>query len=91
MFGLTTSKACQQTGVNLVVKFVTFTWDVEMQGAKLFKKIEKLRWQIRNKVLTKEQIDNKEYEIKDLEKQIKALKSQLTPLQVTKVVHKIDQ
>ena len=52
------------------------------------KKIEKLRLQIRNEVLTKEQKDNKEEEIEELEKQNKVLKSQLMPLQVTKLVHK---
>ena len=65
--------------------------DVDKQRVKLYKKIEKLRWEIRNAVLTKEQIDNKEDEIKGIEEQIKGLKSQLTLLQVTKVVHKIHQ
>ena len=66
MFRLTqlvsTSKACQQTGVNLLVKFVIFMMDVDKQGAKLYKKIEKLRWGIGNAILTKEQIDDKEDE-----------------------------
>ena len=56
---VTTSKAHWQTGVNLVVKLVTFKMDIDKQTAKFMKKIEKLRWQIRNEVLTKEQKDNK--------------------------------
>ena len=62
--------------------------DIDKQAAKFMKKIEKLRWQIRNEVLTKEQKDNEEEEIEELEKQNKVLKSQLMPLQVTKLVHK---
>ena len=39
---LTTSKACQQTGVNLVVKLVTFTMDMDtdQQAAVLRKKLD---------------------------------------------------
>ena len=51
---VTTSKACWEIGVNLLVTFVTFMMDVDKQGAKLYKKIEKLRWEISNAVLTKE-------------------------------------
>ena len=50
---VTTSKAHRQTGVNLVVKLVTFTMDVTEGGLKLSKKHEKLRWQVKNKVLPK--------------------------------------
>ena len=51
------------TGVNLFVKLVTLQMDIDKQTAKFMKKIEKLRWQIRNKVLSKEQKHNKEEEI----------------------------
>ena len=70
------------------MKLVTLKMDIDKQAAKFLKNIEKLRWQIRNEVLTKELKDNKEEEIEELEKQIKALKGQLMPLQVTKLVHK---
>ena len=62
--------------------------DVDKQAAKLNKKIDKLRWQIRNEVLTKKQKDKKDEEIVELEKQIKAFEGQLMPLKVTKLVHK---
>ena len=59
--------------------------DIDKISSKIY---ENLRWQIRNKVLTNRQKDNKEEEKEELEKQIKALKGQVIPLQVTKLVHK---
>ena len=63
MFGLTpiltTSKAHRQTGVNLVVKLLTFTIEIDKQTAPFHKKIEKLQWQIDNAVITEDQIKEK--------------------------------
>ena len=56
---LTTSKASLQTGVNLIVKLVTFKMDIDKQAAPLRKKIEKLQWQIDNVVLSEDQIKDK--------------------------------
>ena len=56
---LTTSKASLQTGVNLIVKLVTFKMDIDKQAAPLRKKIEKLQWQIDNAVLSEDQIKDK--------------------------------
>ena len=53
---LTTSKACKQTGVNLIV---TFKMDIDKQAAPLRKRIEKLEWQIHNAVLSDNQIAQK--------------------------------
>ena len=39
---VTTSKTCQKTGVNLVVKLVTFKMDLEAQTAPLRKKLRSL-------------------------------------------------
>ena len=83
---LTTSKACQQTGVNLVVQFLTFTMDIDKQTARLRKNIEKLQWQIDNTVLSEDQIKEKEEQIAKLKTQIESFGGQLTPLQVTKAV-----
>ena len=85
---LTTSKACQQTGVNLIV---TFKIDLDKQAAPLRKKIEKLQWQIDNGVLSEDQIRQKREQIDTLKQQIQALGGQLPQLQVTKVVHKTQQ
>ena len=90
MFRLTqiwaTSKACWQTGVNLVVKLLTFTIDIDKQTAPLHKKIEKLQWQIDNAVLSEDQIREQKEQIAALKTQIENFSIQLTPLQVTKVV-----
>ena len=51
------------------------------------KKLEKLKWQLNNPDLTKNQRKKKEDEVADIEKQLKALESQLTPLHVTRIVH----
>ena len=72
-------------------KLVTSTMDIEGQAAALQKKIEKLELEIRNKVLTKKQKDNKQDKIKELKEQIEALESQLTTLKVIKInrtIHK---
>ena len=79
------SKAHQQTGVNLSV---TFKMDVDKQAAPLRKKIEKLQWQIDNRVLSEDQIRPKREQTDTLKQQIQALGWQLPQLQVTKVVHR---
>ena len=67
MFSLTqletTSKTCQQTSVNLVLKLISSTMDIVKKAGKLQKKIDKLGWQKNNDVLTKEQKYNKQKEI----------------------------
>ena len=88
---VTTSKACQHKGVNLVVKLVTFMMDIKGQAVVLRKKLEKLNWQLGNEVLTGKQTEKKEKEIKEIESQIEALGIQLTSLRVTKVVHTTHQ
>ena len=85
---MTTSKACQQIGVNLVVKLVTFMMNIEQKGAKLHKRIEKLEWEIRNEVLSKKQKQKKKEQIKEIIDKIEALGTQLIPLKVTKLVTK---
>ena len=80
---VTTSKARQQKGVNLVVKLVTSTMDIEGEAAKLHKKIEKLKWQKDNEVLSKNRKDKKQDQIEDHKKHIKSFESKLTMLQVT--------
>ena len=69
------------------MKLATLKLDINKQGSELRKQIERLQWQIKNDVLTKKLSDKKQDEIDQLEKQIKASESQLTPLQVTKVIH----
>ena len=60
--------------------------DTDKQTAPLCKKIEKLQWQIDNAVLTEDLIKEKKEQIAILKTQIESFSSQLTPLQVTKVV-----
>ena len=62
--------------------------DIEVQAAKLRKKLEKLNWQLTNNpdlIPTKRQrIEDKVNQIKE---QLKALEAQLTPVTVIKLVH----
>ena len=60
--------------------------DIDKQTAPLRKKIERLQWQIDNAVLSEDQIREKKEQIATLKTQIENFDSQLTPLQVTKVV-----
>ena len=85
MFGLTqiltTSKACRQTGV-------ISTMDIEAQAAKLYKKLEKLNWQlINNPDLTQTKRKKLEDGVDQIKQQLKAFEAQLTLLAVTKLVH----
>ena len=78
---LTTSKACQQTGVIL-------TMDIEKEVGKLCKKLEKLNWQLTNNPdLTYTKRQRIEDEVDQIKEQLRAFEAQLTPLTVTKVVH----
>ena len=64
---------------------------MEAQAAALWKKIEKLEWEIRNEVLTQDQKDNKEGRILQLKAQIQTLENQLPGLRVTKIKRTIHQ
>ena len=82
---LTTSKACQQTGV-------ISTMDIEAQAAKLRKKLEKLNWQLTNNPdLTQTKRQRIEDKVNQIKEQLKALEAHLTPLTVTKLVHQTHQ
>ena len=69
-------------------RIVTSTMDIDKQAAMLNKKIEKLSWEIKNKVLTDKQIEDMQEKIKAIKEQIEALGGQLTPLVVTKIIQK---
>ena len=74
MFGLTqiwaTSKACWQTGVNLLV---TFTIDIEKQASALRKKLEQIKFKLDNPDLT----PTKRAQLED---QVDAINAQLNNL-----------
>ena len=62
--------------------------DIEAQAAKLYKKLEKLNWQlINNTDLTQAKRKKLEDEVDQIKQQLKAFETQLTPLAVTKLVH----
>ena len=61
--------------------------DIDQQASLLKKELEKLNWQLDNPDLSKNQRKKKEDKVADIKKQLKALESQLTPLQVTKLVN----
>ena len=85
---LATSKACQQTGVNLIVELVTFKMDIDQQAVVLRKKLEKLNWQLENNPdLTKTKRKKLQDKVEDIEEKIKVFEGKLTPLAVTKVMH----
>ena len=85
---LTTSKACQQTGVNLV----TFTMNIDKEAAVLRKKLEKLNWQLENNPdFTKTKRKKLQDVVEAIEEKLKAFEGKLTPLAVTKVVHETHQ
>ena len=78
---LTTSESCQWTGV-------VSTMDIEAQGAKLCKKLEKIQWQLTNNPdLSQTKRKKLEDEVDDIKEKLKAFENQLTPLAVTKLVH----
>ena len=82
---LVTSKACQQTGVNL---FVTFTMNVEKQASQLRKKLEKITWQLNNNPdLTAAKRKAFEDQVPDIKKELLALETKLTPLTVIILTH----
>ena len=81
---LATSKACRQTGVNIV----TFTMNIDKEAAVLRKKLEKLNWQLDNNPdLTKTKKKKIQDEVKAIEEKLKGFEGKLTPLGVTKVIH----
>ena len=96
MFGLTqtvtTSKTPQQAGVNQTVKLVTFKMDIDQQAAVLRKKLEKLNWQLENNPdLSKTKRKKLQDKVDDIKEKMKAFEGQLTPLAVTKLMHKTHQ
>ena len=86
MFGLTqilaTSKACQQTGVNLLV---TFTMNIQKQASALWKKLEQLKFILDNPDLTPTKRAQLEDQLDAINAQLKAFEQQLTQLRVTKI------
>ena len=89
---LTTSKAPWQTGVNLIMKLVTFKMDINQQASVLRKKLEKLSWQLENNPdLSKNKRKKLQDEVDDIKEKLKALEGQLTLLAVTKVMRKTHQ
>ena len=83
MFGLTqiltTSKTCQQTGVNLLL---TSAMDTDQQAAVL----RKLKYKLDNLDLSTNKRKQLEDKVDAINTQLKAFKAQLTPLRVTKVI-----
>ena len=66
--------------------------DIDQQASVLQKKLEKLAQQLENNPdLSKNKRKKLEDEKEAIEKQLKEFESQLTPLAITKVVHKTHQ
>ena len=64
--------------------------DIDAEAGKLRKKLEKIQWQV-NKQSRLKYNKKKEDEFDDIKEKLKAFEDKLTPLGVTKLVHKTHQ